>query len=102
MAMDKEMLMQRLQNQYLTRQEVLFKLPLNISINSFWPELIERRKLNSVVLPLHRADGKPLWYVVTDKMIAASERLCVLALDCTTAPDPFRSTLLSLYSVVLI
>lgn len=93
MAMDKEMLMQRLQNQYLTRQEVLFKLPLNISINSFWPELIERRKLNSVVLPLHRADGKPLWYVVTDKMIAASERLCVLALDCTTAPDPFRSTL---------
>ena len=41
MAMDKENLMQRLQTQYLTRQEVLFKLPLNISINSFWPELIE-------------------------------------------------------------
>ena len=57
MAMDKENLMQRLQTQYLTRQEVLFKLPLNISINYFWPELIERRKLSSVVLPLHRADG---------------------------------------------
>ena len=44
MAMDKEMLLQRLQSQYLTRQEVLYKLPLNISINSFWPELLERRK----------------------------------------------------------
>lgn len=93
MAMDKENLMQRLQTQYLTRQEVLFKLPLNISINSFWPELIERRKLSSVVLPLHRADGKPLWYVLTDRMIAASEKLCALALDCTAVSDPFRSTL---------
>lgn len=93
MAMDKEILMQRLQTQYLTRQEVLFKLPLNISINSFWPELIERRKLSSVVLPLHRADGKPLWYVLTDRMIAASEKLCALALDCTAVSDPFRSTL---------
>lgn len=37
MAMDKEMLLQRLQSQYLTRQEVLFKLPLNISISTFWP-----------------------------------------------------------------
>ena len=60
MAMDKEMLLQRLQSQYLTRQEVLFKLPLNISISTFWPELVERRKMNSVVLPLHRADGKPM------------------------------------------
>ena len=93
MAMDKEMLLQRLQSQYLTRQEVLFKLPLNISINTFWPELVERRKMNSVVLPLHRADGKPMWYVLTDKMIAASERLCSLALDCDVTIDPYKSSL---------
>lgn len=95
MAMDKEMLLQRLQSQYLTRQEVLFKLPLNISISTFWPELVERRKLNSVVLPLHRADGKPMWYVLTDKMIAASERLCSLALDCNVTIDPYKSSLTS-------
>lgn len=93
MAMDKEMLLQRLQSQYLTRQEVLFKLPLNISIGSFWPELVERRKMNSVVLPLHGADGKPMWYVLTDKMIAASERLCALALDCDAAIDPYNLSL---------
>ena len=93
MAMDKEMLLQRLQSQYLTRQEVLFKLPLNISISTFWPELVERRKMNSVVLPLHRADGKPMWYVLTDKMIAASERLCALALDCDLAIDPYKTAM---------
>ena len=93
MAMDKEMLLQRLQSQYLTRQEVLFKLPLNISISTFWPELVERRKMNSVVLPLHRADGKPMWYVLTDKMIAASERLCALALDCDVAIDPYKTAM---------
>ena len=93
MAMDKEMLLQRLQSQYLTRQEVLYKLPLNISINSFWPELLERRKQRSVVLPLHGADGKPLWYVLTDKMIEASEKLCAAALERTDTIDPYKPTL---------
>lgn len=93
MAMDKEMLLQRLQAQYLTRQEVLYKLPLNISITSFWPELVERRKLNSTVLPLHGANSKPLWYVLTDKMIAASEKLCTLALEQSDPIDPYKATL---------
>lgn len=93
MAMDKEMLLQRLQAQYLTRQEVLYKLPLNISITSFWPELVERRKLNSTVLPLHGVNSKPLWYVLTDKMIAASEKLCTLALEQSNPIDPYKATL---------
>ena len=91
--MDKEMLLQRLQSQYLTRQEVLYKLPLNISINAFWPELLNRRKMNGTILPLHRGDGKPYWYVLTDKMIAASEKLCALALDCCGNMDPYRTNL---------
>lgn len=73
MTMNREMLLERLQNQYLTRQEVLFRLPLNISIDSFWPELVQRRKLSGVVLPLHRSDGKPLWYVLTNRMIAPAK-----------------------------
>lgn len=93
MAMDKEILLQRIQAQYLTRQEVLYKLPLNISISTFWPELVERRKLNSTVLPLHGCDGKPLWYVLTDKMVAASEKLCTLALEQARPIDPYRASL---------
>ena len=52
MAMDKERLMSYFQTHYLSRQEVLFKLPLNYSIESFWAELVNQRKASAVVLPL--------------------------------------------------
>ena len=42
MAMDKDRLLQYFQQHYLSRQEVLFKLPLNVSIDTFWPELLNR------------------------------------------------------------
>ena len=76
MAMDREKLLAFFQAHYLSRQEVLFKLPLNISIDSFWPELLNRRKARATVLPLSNAAGMPYWYVLTDRMVAASERLC--------------------------
>ena len=44
MAMDKERLMSYFQTHYLSRQEVLFKLPLNVSIDSFWNELLSLRR----------------------------------------------------------
>ena len=42
MAMDKEKLLAYFQSHYLSRQEVLFKLPLNYSIDQFWPELLKK------------------------------------------------------------
>ena len=77
MAMDKDRLLQYFQQHYLSRQEVLFKLPLNVSIDTFWPELLNRRKAGATILPLFNATGMPYWYVLTDKMVAASERLCI-------------------------
>ena len=74
MAMDKDKLLAYFQAHYLSRREVLFKLPLSYSIDSFWPELLNRRKASAVVLPLYNAMGLPYWYVLTDRMIAASER----------------------------
>ena len=44
MAMDKEKLLAYFQEHYLSRQEVLFKLPLNQPIDAFWPDLLNRRK----------------------------------------------------------
>ena len=88
MAMDKEKLLAYFQAHYLSRQEVLFKLPLNISIDSFWPELLNRRKARAQLLPLYNASGMPYWYVLTDRMIAASERLCEEAIGQDTAFDP--------------
>lgn len=67
MAMDKEKLLAHFQTHYLSRQEVLFKLPLNYSIDQFWPELLNRRKAKAVILPLYNAAGMPYWYVLTQK-----------------------------------
>ena len=91
MAMDREKLQAFFQTHYFSRQEVLFKLPLNISIDSFWPELLNRRKSRATVLPLCNAAGMPYWYVLTDRMVAASERLCEEALCQDTSFDPYRA-----------
>lgn len=88
--MDKEQLLRYFGTHYLSRREVLFRLPLNVPIGSFWPELLNRRKANATVLPLCDGSGKPYWYVLTDKMIAASERLCAEAMKQEAPFDPYK------------
>ena len=95
MAMDKEALLSYMQQHYLSRQEVLFKLPFSYPIDSFWPELLNRRKAKAVNLPLYNANGMPYWYVLTDSMIKASERLCEEALRSDRQIDPYRSPMTS-------
>ena len=95
MAMDKEKLLAYFQKHYLSRQEVLFKLPLNVSIDSFWPELLNRRKAGATILPLNNARGMPYWYVLTDKMIEASEKLCAEAMELEESIDPYRTPMTS-------
>ncbi len=91
MAIDKAKLHAYFHTHYLSRQEVLFKLPFSVPIESFWPELLNRRKANGTVLPLYDATGKPYWYVLTDKMVAASEKLCEEAMDQEKGYDPYRA-----------
>ena len=95
MAMDKEKLLAYFETQYLSRREILFKLPLNISIDNFWPVLLNRRKAKATLLPLQNAAGMPYWYVLTDRMIAASERLCEEAIRKDSAFDPYRAGMTS-------
>ena len=68
MALEKERLMAYFQEHYLSRQEVLYKLPLSLSIDAFWPELLNRRKATAAVLPLYNAAGMPYWYVQTQRL----------------------------------
>ena len=90
-----EKLIQYFQSHYQSRQEVLFRLPLSYSIDAFWPELLKRRKAKATVLPLYNAAGMPYWYVLTDRMIAASERLCAEAMTRDDTFDPYRAEMTS-------
>ena len=88
--MDKQQLLVYFQDHYLSRQDVLYKLPLNISIDSFWQDLVNQRKARATMLPLYSATGQPYWFVTTDKMVKASERLCEEALQHEAFFDPYR------------
>ena len=88
--MDKQQLLGYFQDHYLSRQDVLFKLPLNISIDSFWQDLVNQRKARATMLPLYSATGQPYWFVTTDKMVKASERLCEEAMKHDSFFDPYR------------
>ena len=95
MALEKERLMAYFQEHYLSRQEVLYKLPLSLSIDAFWPELLNRRKATAAVLPLYNAAGMPYWYVQTQRMVHASERLCEAAMAQADGFDPYRAQMTS-------
>ena len=88
--MDKQQLLGYFQDHYLSRQDVLYKLPLNISIDSFWQDLVNQRKARATMLPLYSATGQPYWFVTTDKMVKASERLCEEAMNHDSFFDPYR------------
>ena len=93
--MEKEQLIEYFCKNYLPKQEVLFRLPFNVQLDPFWNELISRRKLRAVMLPLHHAKGYPYWFVVTDKMIKASEILCEQARSQEQVFDPYRMQMTS-------
>ena len=95
MAMEKEKLLAYFMEHYISRQEVLYKLPLNISIDAFWPELLKRRKANATLLPLNDASGMPFWYVQTERMVRASEKLCEEAMAQEDDFDPYRAPMTS-------
>ena len=60
-----------------------------------WPELLNRRKATAAVLPLYNAAGMPYWYVETQRMVHASERLCEAAMAQADGFDPYRAQMTS-------
>lgn len=73
--MDRETLFQYFEQNYISKSAVLPWLPLGMNPNTVWAELQKRRKAKCIMLPIHGSGGEPCWYVITDRMIAASERV---------------------------
>ena len=64
---------------YFPKEEVMYRLPVSLSIGDFWPELLAHRKAHAVHLPLPAAKGCDYWYVPTDRLLEAGDRLSALA-----------------------
>ena len=73
--MDRETLLRYFEHNYISKRAVLPWLPLGMNPDAIWEELQKRRKAKCTMLPIHGSGGEPCWYVTTESMIAASERV---------------------------
>ena len=73
--MDKERLFRYLEQKYISKYEMSGNIPLGINPDELWEEILKNRLAKSVVLPLKNICGKNYWYILTNKMIAASENI---------------------------
>lgn len=71
--MDKERLFRNLERKYSSKYELTVNIPLGVDLDAIWDEVLQSRKARGVLLPLCNVDGEPYWYILTNKMISASE-----------------------------
>lgn len=91
--MDRERLIQHLNERYCSRQEMITRIPLGVKPDALWQELLNLRRSGSTALPLYSCHGMPYWYVTTDKMITASEKIVEALLENESEFDPYVEAL---------
>ena len=89
--MDREKLFSHLEQYYYPKKDILNRLPLGVPLEGFWQELLNRRMGKRTMLPLHAPTGEPYWYVVTEKMVTASERVIEELMANEMPYDPYRT-----------
>lgn len=57
---------------YLSRKEIIHRLPVSVPITKFWPLLQQERRKRAIQLPLLDQNGVPFWFVVN----ASIEQQC--------------------------
>lgn len=73
--MDKERLFRFLDQKYLSKCEMAGNLPLGMNPDEIWCTVLEGRLAKAVTLPLKNTNGDAYWYVLTSKMVSASETI---------------------------
>lgn len=90
--MNRERLFKHLEEHYIPKREMISRIPLGVQPDEFWQDVLNRRRARSISLPLHNPRGIPYWYVVTGKMISASEQIVSEMMDNETEFDPYKNT----------
>jgi len=68
-------------NKYTTKAETMYRLPISVDIEEFWPEELAYRQERATNLPLHSFDGKQYMFNMTEKFVASADRIAALARD---------------------
>lgn len=73
---------------HFPREEVLNRLPFSVSIDDFWPQLLQQRKARAVQIPLMGLQNQTLWFVMTDSLMASGDRISSMARRDIDRIDP--------------
>ena len=71
--MDKERLFRNLDRKYSSKCELAVNIPLGVDPDIIWEEVLQNRRAKGIRLPLQNVNGENYWYLLTNKMISASE-----------------------------
>ena len=88
--MDREKLFQHFEKHYTARRDLISRIPLGIDPDKLWQEVLDRRKARAVTLPLISPSGSHYWYVITQNMISASEKIIEEYLNADTDENPYQ------------
>ena len=90
-TLNRDKLFQHLEQHYVSKREMISRIPLGVQPDEIWQEILNRRRANGTVLPLHSSRGTPYWYVTTQKMATASDRIITEMMENETDFDPYRN-----------
>lgn len=90
--MDKERLFRYLERGYYSKSEIMPHLPLGVDPDEIWEEMLQSRREKGIILPLTNGNGDSYWYLLTNKMIAASEVIVDELMEHETASELHQNT----------
>lgn len=67
-----QQLIEQFMERYLSRKEIIHRLPVSMPISKFWPALQQERRKQAIPLPLPDQQGNPFWFVLNGSI----ERQC--------------------------
>ena len=97
--MDKERLFRNLERKYSSKCELAVNIPLGVDPDVIWEEVLQSRKAKSIPLPLYNVNGEAYWYLLTNKMISASEVIVEEFAERDTELQPHLSSVATIEEI---
>ena len=97
--MDKERLFRYLDRKYSSKSEIIPNIPLGENADAIWAEILQNRRERSIELPLVNVKGDAYWYILTNRMISASEVIVEELLEQENNTEPHTSSVSTIEEV---
>ena len=97
--MDKERLFRYLDRKYSSKSEIIPNIPLGEDADAIWADILQSRRERSIELPLTNLNGNPYWYILTSKMISASEVIVDELMEQENTAELHRSSVATIEEI---